>query len=70
MVLEAGELGTWGDGKVFESKELPILTSWLVLMVLEWLEVNASSPLLGTVVFLLPQQLCGGCCLYGIPLSH
>ena len=60
MVLDAGELGAWGDGKVLESKELPTLTSLLLLVVLQWLEVNAFSPLLGTVVFLLPQQLSGG----------
>ena len=59
MVLEAEELGTWGDGKVWESMELPTLTSWLLLMVLQWLEVNASSPL-GNVVFLSPWQLSGG----------
>ena len=57
MVLEAGELGAWGNGKVLECIELPTLTSWL-LMVLEWLEVNASSPL-REVVFLLPWWLAG-----------
>ena len=59
VVLEAGALGTWGAGKVLESMELPTLTSWLLLMVLQWLEVNASSPL-GNMVFLLPQQLSVG----------
>ena len=58
MVFEAGELGAWGDGKVLECIELPTLTSWLLLMVLQWLEVNASSPL-REVVFLLPRQLAG-----------
>ena len=70
MVLEAGELGAWGDGMVLEYIELPTLTSFVALLVLEWLEVNASSPLLRTVVFLLPRQLSGGCCLCGTPLSH
>ena len=59
MVLEAGELGAWGDGKVLESMELPTLTSWLVLVVLQWLKVNVSSPL-GNMVFLLPWWLSGG----------
>ena len=54
MVLEVGELGAQGNGKVLESIELPTLTSWLLLMVLQWLEVNASSPW-REVVFLLPQ---------------
>ena len=58
MVLEAGELGAWGDGKVMESIELPTLTSSLLLMVLQWLEVNASSPW-REVVFFLPWQLTG-----------
>ena len=70
MVLKAGELGTWGDRKVLEYMELPTLTSFVVLFVLEWLEVNASSPLLRTVVFLLPWWLSGGCCLCRTPLSH
>ena len=34
IFLEAGELGTWGTCKVLESMELPTLTSWLLLMVL------------------------------------
>ena len=58
MVLEAEELGAWGNGKVLESIELPALTYWLLLMVLEWLEVNASL-LWREVVFLLPWQLAG-----------
>ena len=70
MVLEAGKLGTWGNGKVLESIELPTLTSWSVLVVLKWLEVNASSPLLRTVVFLLPQQLSGGVPACVGPLHH
>ena len=67
MVLEAGKLGTWGDRMVLEYIELPTLTSFVVLMVLEWLEFNASSPLLRTVVFLLPQQLSGGLLLVWDP---
>ena len=67
MVLEAGELGTWGDGMVLEYVELPTLTSFVALLVLEWLEVNASSSLLGTVVFLLPWQLSGGLLLVWDP---
>ena len=68
MVLEAGELGTCGEGMVLERLKLcwdgkmvlqwlklPTLTSLLVLVVLEWPEVNGSSPLLRTVVFLLPR---------------
>ena len=70
MVLKAGELGALGGEMVLECIELPTLTSFVVLLVLEWLEVNASSPLLRTVVFLLPQQLSGGYCLCGTPLSH
>ena len=73
MALEAGELGTCGDRMVLERLELcgdgemvlqwlklPTLTSLLVLVVLEWPEVNGSSPLQRTVVFLLPQRLSWG----------
>ena len=67
MVLEAGELGTWGDRMVLEYIELPTLTSFVVLVVLKWLEVNASSPLLRTVVFLLPWWLSGGLLLVWDP---
>ena len=67
MVLEAGKLGAWGDRMVLECMELPTLTSFVVLLVLEWLEVNASSPLLRPVVFLLSQQLSGGLLLVWDP---
>ena len=58
MVFEAGKLGVWGDCKVLESIELTTLTSRLLLMALEWLEVNASSPW-REVVFLMPWWLAG-----------
>ena len=79
MVLEEGEMGGRVCFVVLKCLKLPTLTSSLLSMVLERLEVNGSSPFRETV-FLLPWWLawgyiavCAGlcCCLCnGVPKGH
>ena len=59
IVLEEGEIGGRMHFWVLKWLKLPSLTSSLLSMVLERLEVNGSSPL-REVVFLLPWWLAWG----------